>query len=316
MRRVARGTEPPPAALGARDKDGKNELERARAHISDPTMTKSFEFKAYKDEEVKRRLHELFHGKCAYCETYYSASAPVDVEHYRPKNAVYEDKEHSGYWWIAMAWDNLLPSCIDCNRKRKQEVRVVSASLTVLRDGAKAVNSAQSGKKDSFPLRLGATRLQAELVDYAGEQALLLNPCEDDPAAHLDFVVADTPTCSLVVPRGDDGQRERGATSIQVYGLNRLGLVQDRTRLLRRLEFLGELTVELGVLIDDLGTPAVAEALDGVTAATAPAILRRLRTLLDRTAAEMKAMTEPDQPYSAMAKAWLDAFMVRLDGRP
>lgn len=120
----------------------------------------------------------------------------------------------------------------------------------------------------SFPLRPAATRLQAELVSYADEQALFLNPCEDDPAAHLDFVVADTPTCSLVVPRGDAAQRERDATSIQVYGLNRLGLVQDRTRLLRRLEFLGDLTVELGVLIDELGTPAVAEALDGVTVAT------------------------------------------------
>ncbi|MEF9674035.1 hypothetical protein QNM99_25505 [Pseudomonas sp. PCH446] len=44
----------------------------------------------------------------------------MDVEHYRPKGAVSEDASHPGYWWVAMDWDNLLPSCIDCNRKRKQ----------------------------------------------------------------------------------------------------------------------------------------------------------------------------------------------------
>ena len=47
---------------------------------------------------MKRRLDLLFHGKCAYCETFYSASAPVDVEHYRPKGAVSEDPSHPGYY--------------------------------------------------------------------------------------------------------------------------------------------------------------------------------------------------------------------------
>ena len=46
-----------------------------------------------KDAEVKAALEKLFYGKCAYCETFYSVQAPVDVEHYRPKSAVEGDDE-------------------------------------------------------------------------------------------------------------------------------------------------------------------------------------------------------------------------------
>ena len=138
MRHIDRGGEAGPAALDARDRANLTELERARAHQGKAAKKRngkkeSFEFAAYKADEVKRRLEELFHGKCAYCETYYSASAPVDVEHYRPKGAVSEDDKHPGYWWLAMAWDNLLPSCIDCNRKRKQIVVKPSTSVAELR---------------------------------------------------------------------------------------------------------------------------------------------------------------------------------------
>eukprot|EP01034_Spumella_vulgaris_P009128 gene9128-11597_t len=131
MRAAPRGPQAAPACLDQPDKKGLNERDRARAHQQSTDPKKgSFEFAAYKHEEVKRRLDALFHGKCAYCETFYSASAPVDVEHYRPKGAVSENPNHPGYWWLAMSWDNLLPSCIDCNRKRNQRVFLVSSSLS------------------------------------------------------------------------------------------------------------------------------------------------------------------------------------------
>ncbi len=310
MRNVSRGDEPAPAALGAKDRNGKTELDRARAHLQSPAEKVSFPFKAYKDDEIKRRLDALFHGKCAYCETFYSVSAPVDVEHFRPKGSVSEDPAHPGYWWIAMAWENLLPSCIDCNRKRKQHTVASSASLTELRENMKRQPSTQSGKQHSFPIKEGAPRLQPEDVVYTTEQALLLNPCEDVPGDHLEFVFDGTPPVSLVVPRSDPDPSERGAVSIQGYGLNRLGLVQERTRVLRHLEFLGDLVLELGELIDQLAQPAIVAALAGTQAA---AVAQRLHLLLDRTLTEMKAMTSPAQPYSAMAETWLAAFTAKLE---
>ena len=311
MRKVDRGAKPPPAALQAKDKDGRTELERARSHQADLNPKKgSFEFAVYKNEEVKRRLEELFHGKCAYCETFYSASAPVDVEHYRPKGAVSEDDTHPGYWWLAMAWTNLLPSCIDCNRKRLQRSPPPSTSLVELFEHSKAhlLPSSQSGKKDSFPLAVGGTRLPAESESYADERPLLLDPARDDPAEHLRFYV-ESPL-GLVVPVERSGiPSERGAMSIQIYGLNRLGLVQDRTRLLRRLEFLGDLALDLGAIIQEIDDANVATALHAVRVQH---LSDRLRLLQDRTLAEMRAMSDPKAPYSEMVRTWLREFIGRL----
>ena len=48
----------------------------------------NFGFKIYKHDQVKKALTDLFHGKCAYCETRYAATQPMDVEHWRPKGQI------------------------------------------------------------------------------------------------------------------------------------------------------------------------------------------------------------------------------------
>jgi hypothetical protein len=311
MRKVERGQKPPPANLQAKNKQGLTELDRARAHQADANPKKgAFEFAAYKDEEVKRRLEELFHGKCAYCETFFSASAPVDVEHFRPKGAVSDDDTHPGYWWLGMVWTNLLPSCIDCNRKRQQRSPPPSTSLVELYEHSKAhaLPSSQTGKKDSFPLAAGGRRLFAESNSYADEKALLLDPTRDDPTEHLRFFVGSP--LGLVGPETKSGvPSERGAMSIQIYGLNRLGLVQDRTRVLRQLEFLGDLAIDLGAIIQEIED---ANAMAALHAAGVQRLAERLRLLQDRTLAEMRAMAGSKAPYSAMARTWLDEFIRRL----
>ena len=311
MRKVERGSKPAPVNLQAKNREGLTELERARAHQADANPKKgTFEFAAYKDEEVKRRLEELFHGKCAYCETFYSASAPVDVEHFRPKGSVSDDDTHPGYWWLGMVWTNLLPSCIDCNRKRQQRSPQSSTSLVDLYEHAKAhaLPSSQSGKKDSFPLAAGGTRMFAESSSYADEKALLLDPTRDDPAEHMRFYVGSA--LGIVVPETKAGvPSERGAMSIQIYGLNRLGLVQDRTRLLRRLEFLGDLVIDLGAIVQEIEDARVVAALH---AAGVQRLADRLRLLQDRTLAEMRAMGDPKAPYSEMVRTWLKGFIANL----
>lgn len=310
MRRVDRSAIDVPKSLlpGAA---GEQELKVATAHRNDPDPEKkAFKYRVYKNPDVQAALEALFHGKCAYCETSYAASAPVDVEHYRPKGAVAEDDTHGGYWWIAMNWENLLPSCIDCNRRRGQKLYAVSGSLVACAANAKPI-AGQAGKKDSFPLAATGVRAIYQATDFAGEQALLIDPCRDDPRASLRYSFDPAHPAGIMVPTGSPAQKERGATSIQIYGLNRLKLVQDRTRLLRRLEFLGDLVLELATSIEELEAPAAAAALSGTPA---EGIASKLRLLRDRTLAELKAATGDGEEYSSMADAWLKQFKARILG--
>lgn len=321
MRRVAR-TDAAPAELEAA---AEIERERARAHHSartgdvavsdDVSGKKSFEYKAYKLDAVKRELETLFHGKCAYCETYYAASGPVDVEHYRPKGAVSEDPEHPGYWWLAMSWSNLLPSCLDCNRRRKQFVPSNAESLLDLYSASArhAMTSVQSGKKDSFPLSADSKHCRAEQDDLEAERPLLLDPTRDEPDEHLAWHLDPDDPIALILPVAEAAQGERARVSIHTYGLNRLDLVQARTRVLRRLMFLGDVVTELGVTIDALRQPKVVDALAGVGAHEMVSDLQRLQ---DKILAELRAMAEPDAPYSMMARAWIDRFIAAIAAAP
>lgn len=311
MRRVDRASVGTPKSLlpgGA----GPKELVKARNHRNAPPQPgekkKSFEYTAYKGDDVRAALEKLFHGKCAYCETVYAASAPVDIEHYRPKGAVAEDPTHGGYWWIAMQWDNLLPSCIDCNRQRGQVLVEPSTSLAALAATAKPTIS-QAGKKDSFPLAFTGVRELAEGTNFSSEHALLINPCRDDPASSLMYSFDPAYPAGLILPTGDEDQRKRGAVSIQIYGLNRLKLVQDRTRVLRCLEFLGDLVIDISASIEDLETPAAKALLLGTPA---EGVASRLHLLRDRTLAEIKSFAADDAPYSSMTKAWLEYFKMRI----
>lgn len=295
MRMVTRGIQPPPDALTGSGRDGKTELERARAHYrkrgTHGASGVPFAFNAYKASAVKEALDLLFHGKCAYCETFYSASAPVDVEHFRPKSAVLDDPSHPGYWWLAAHWDNLLPSCIDCNRTRQQDTVRAGQDPACMASSYRA-RRVLAGKGCHFPLMPGSQRLQAESLPHEStEQPLLLNPCEDDPTRHLQFVGASAPVSSLVVARRGS---LRGEASIAIFGLNRLGLVQERTRVLRQLQLMGDQVLRLARLADLHGD-------------------EEIEMLMLESVEAMIAMGHAERPYSAMVQAWLDEFLAALD---
>ncbi|WP_428031402.1 hypothetical protein [Ancylobacter sp.] len=316
MRKVSR-TAKGPDALQTR---GAKELENATKHFEGPAPSEgSFKFSAYKHDEVHAALEGLFHGKCAYCETFYANSAPMDVEHYRPKGAVEGDKEHRGYWWIAMAWENLLPSCIDCNRKRRQITPDGNESQVKLLDGslafAKSVTMT-SGKKDSFPLAVGGVRAKTRHDAYDAEMALLINPCEDDPADHLAYRFVGDRVVSLITAKplagppayvGPGGLSLKGTTSIHQYGLNRIGLVQARTELVRRLAFMTNMVIDLKELAEDLaGVPG-----------SHPQLVRARQAvdvLAERLLAELQQSTHPSRAYSATAKAWLASKADEIEG--
>jgi uncharacterized protein (TIGR02646 family) len=278
---------------------------------------------------VKKRLEELFHGKCAYCESLYASQAPVDVEHYRPKGRIEGELKHPGYWWLAAEWTNLLPSCLDCNRRRKQLAPIVSTDLAVLYETMK------TGKQDSFPV-LGA-RAALEPDDLVAERALLLDPTRDDPDNHLAIWLAGDRAAGLIYPVSATGAAAgppilpqavedpaavaghaaavgisvRGAVSIQVYGLNRIRLVQERARLLQQLRFLESVFLDISEVSRDLAAVNVTIARQELADAT-----DRLDRLQRRILDQMQSLAAPTAPHSTVARAYLRDFRNRIASLP
>lgn len=340
MRRVRRSGVPVPQSLVASGGAGRAELGRARTHFGTlPSPEKKFVFTAYKGDDVRHALEQLFFGKCAYCEGRYDVSGPVDIEHFRPKGEVDGAPDHPGYWWLAAVWTNLLPSCVDCNRKRWQRTPSNSASLAVLQatsGTAPGYALLKTGKESAFPLADEAHRVSDEPAGgpsaaHLAEGAMLIDPATDDPAGHLIFHVdreaplgivypaPDAHAAPVLPPVTDDvaaiaaaataaGASARGAVSIQIFGLNRLRLVQERTRTLRKLEFLAATIVDLASIADELENAAIPPA----AAATIDAAAARLRAAVQRLVAEMRSMADDDAPFSTMAAAWIDRFMLEI----
>ncbi len=204
---------PAPAPLVGDDSPAARERRRAEAFYADPANDgKGFKFNVYRRREVKKELELLFHGKCAYCESKYLHNQPGDVEHFRPKGGyvVGGELRKPGYWWLAASWSNLLPSCIDCNRKRAQEF---SGEV-----------EQGSGKENLFPI-LDETRRARKRGEEEGETRLLLDPCRDRPEELLEFGEG-----GVVKPRSGLGplDHRRAEESIDTYGLHRTRLNEAR----------------------------------------------------------------------------------------
>ncbi|MEW6154017.1 MAG: hypothetical protein AB1673_08535 [Actinomycetota bacterium] len=286
MRLVTRGAVPKsldgPASAGAK------ELERARAHFG-AGSDKEFPFKAYKGPDVREALDRDFLRKCAYCETNIGATQPMDVEHYRPKGAVAEGGRlvKPGYWWLAAEWSNLLPSCIDCNRQRAQQIMGAEGATTV-------------GKANQFPIAPGTARAGHEGGE-AAEQALLLDPCTDDGTAHLEFMEDGN-----VRPRLVDGhESERGEATIEVVALRRKGLADRRMAVALTVAVaISHVEETLRDLNENEALPLPAQA-----KADRRAMLNdRLRQHVD----ELERHARPDAEYTAMAEEMIRAFKARI----
>ncbi len=178
------------------------------------TGDRRFEFdrNIYGHDNVRRRLREAQHAKCCYCEGRFDAHAPADVEHYRPKAAVRQDKNspilRPGYFWLAYSWDNLYWSCQICNR---------------------------SYKRNCFPLRDPEARARSHRDELSNEDPLLLDPgAAEDFRTHIQF------RQEFAV-----GLTEVGRRTIHVVGLNRPALIEERRSRLKQLRMLLSLAQRL-----------------------------------------------------------------------
>lgn len=168
--------------------------------------------KYYRGNETKKNsalyhLKNIYKDKCAYCE---SKRTKLDVDHYRPKDAisVKDEKSHNGYYWLCYEWSNLIYVCKECNRdykntrfpitkKRVYDTKILSAKkLTAKNTGLQNLNKT--------------------------EAPLILNPEEKDfnPLNYIEFD-------SNGVPKGTD-LIGRGNATIEIMKLDRPDLVEER----------------------------------------------------------------------------------------
>lgn len=179
---------------------------------------------AYKPKLYKKMrqvIFDGFYGKCAYCEAKFILTETGDVEHYRPKGAITDERDqrimiarrgkrpkpHPGYYWLAYDWQNLLPSCSLCNRP------------------ARPRGGVRIGKGMRFPvfpsptLKYGHARSPHELTK---ELPVFIHPVLEDPRKHI---MLDAETGVLI------DKTPRGKQCIDLLGLNREGVAKERKKI-------------------------------------------------------------------------------------
>jgi uncharacterized protein (TIGR02646 family) len=196
---------------------GTNDLARLQSvYIADPLGCQAPRNKLLKIDpdiyghpDVKTALIEDQYEKCCYCEAKFIANGFGDVEHFRPKGGVRQDRrsnlEKPGYYWLAYSWDNLFFSCEVCNRRYK---------------------------RNWFPLFNPAFRARHHGQSVSRERALLLNPSQTNPGRYLKF------NKHVVTVNGVNHQSAaRGKACIRAYGLDRAALNRKREEFLKTVKY-------------------------------------------------------------------------------
>ena len=279
MRRVPRPKEPPSLAEEKTLKERQAALDFYAAWDG---AAKYDGYKAYKNPDIRTALEAAFGGKCAYCETFYAATQPVAIEHYRPKGEVTIDGKRvpPGYYWLASEWTNLLPSCTDCNSPRRQDLPGEDLAKT-------------AGKANAFPLAPGSPRGATPGAEKS-EKRLLLHPYLDFPDKHLEFVWGTgTVDDGWVTPKRGSA---KGAATITVCALQRRGLrAARRDRLLDLIAHLESVVEAQNNAVRHPDDPD-------------------LLTQLERRLAEVSRFVADHAPYSAMCRQVVASYHAKLFG--
>lgn len=161
--------------------------------------------------DLKENLKKLSNDKCWYCECVQGRS-DTDVDHFRPKNAVNDDKTHEGYWWLAFDWTNYRHSCIYCNRPREKY-----------------------GKSIQFPLLKGSYRAKTVGDDINKEKPVLLDPTILEDTECLWFLENGE-----IVPAFDkiesNEKNYRAEKSIEIYNLKHPFLNERRNEKINEIK--------------------------------------------------------------------------------
>ena len=204
--------------------------------------------------EMKWHLFELFHAKCAYCESKPLATESGDVEHYRPKGKVDEDESHPGYYWLAYDETNLLPSCESCNRQL--------AKMTHF-----PVDGIHAHDPPGIPV----------------ERPLLLNPYNRaiDPSDHIEFGANGVSK--------ERNASQHGLMSRDWYHLDRPGLTEARFAAMNLVDQSWRIRIGLRTSIAGAFTELKNEILGGEQPYSL-ALLCELTRCRERTVKELEAL--------------------------
>jgi uncharacterized protein (TIGR02646 family) len=120
---------------------------------------------SYKADDIKVKLNNKYHGKCAYCE---QIVEQIHVEHYRPKRK--RGKDSYAYYWLAFSWDNLLLACPNCNSNKGNKFKIEGSRVRFANNktNIKNINS-HSSKYDIL------------------EKPFMINPEVTDPLGYINF---------------------------------------------------------------------------------------------------------------------------------
>ena len=220
-----------PAFLSGKEvADAKKKLEMS---FRDSSRQERMHFDSSLLEKVKDELTTISSNKCAYCETGLGHTSFAQIESFRPRGGARGFDATGGYasmhyFWLAYEWENLLMACEICDTKYKRDYFPVE----------------DEGKR---------ARIGARGEELLMENALLLDPCRDNPEEHLEFL-QDGTVRDLSL---------RGKVTIEIIGLNRQELVNARanavSQFLRGLEHLNvssSLAAELAEYVTELFNPS------------------------------------------------------------
>ncbi|MDE8740550.1 hypothetical protein PZA20_01745 [Pectobacterium polaris] len=293
MIKINRNSQATPRSLITPDNSTDKQRHKAKLYYETvPSPKIAYKFDKYKEPDVVRTLELLFNKKCAYCESNYSAVSVMDVEHYRPKGGVNECPGHKGYWWLALDWDNLLPSCIDCNRSRGQKKVVLNPDGTVY----VTLKNENSGKENSFPVDGGYFAMQ-ESDDHHLEKPLIINPCQMEPDKHLEWytTILNLP---IICAKSNLGLKDsKGENTIKILGLNRWGLVNER----------GEVLQQLAVIVVDIH-----ELIEIALEIPAGERRRKIMKKIDDKIDYLMSLGLPDKKYSAMSNSYINTELANI----
>lgn len=183
-----------------------NENKRLYAYYSQDSKLRDniyFKPKYQLNSPILDLLMVAFFNKCAFCEMRLISKKPSAVERFRPSIKAMDLKgkiseEH--YWWLRYDWTNLYLCCRECNKH----------------------------KSNLFPIKRRRALPYTTGIDLQKEEPLLIDPCNDQPEKHFFYefnsglMISDT---------------ERGRLTIDIFGLNRQELLQQRKEEILQLKF-------------------------------------------------------------------------------
>lgn len=226
----------------------------------------------YRSDPIKRELNTIYNHKCAFCE-HQPIGSPAQVEHFRPKDGV-NGIVHTGYFWLAYEWSNLLLACGNCNSTK---LNYFPIDNNLARVTGPTLSGGVIDEVSNFilnsPLKL--------------ERSILLNPELDEPSKHLSFL----PTGLII------SLTPRGGVSIIQYNLNRDELyINGRKRIKDRI--LSKFLTRLERYI--LGTRTSVEVIEDLKDVIKEDIIHPIANNLSFTAFYKQMLMEYDSFYVSL----------------